>query len=210
LLRAAQSEAGEALADSSGTNYSEGPVVLMTDDDESTLISSAKNGDQSAFAKLVERYQRPVFNLALRITGDPDDAMDVTQTSFIKAYDGLSSFDPARPFFSWIYRIGVNESLNWTRKNRRTESLPEHLEVEAPGDDPERALVRKQSERQVLEAIQCLSEEQRAVVVLCHFRGLRYREMAEILEIPVDLVRSRLFSARRRLRQLMTESGEQQ
>ncbi len=179
----------------------------MVRDEDADLVRAALDGDGDAFGQLVARYQQPLYNLALRITGDVDDAMDITQASFVKAYDGLAAFDPSRPFFSWLYRIGVHESLNWVRRDRKVERLPENFDGSATGDDPEQALARKQDDLQISGALLQLSAEHRAVVTLRHFQGLDYRETAEALGISVDLVRSRLFAARRRLRELLAALG---
>ena len=86
---------------------------------DSSLVIDTLNGDREAFGRLVEKYERRIFNLALRICGDYEDAMDVTQTVFVKAFNRLGSFDPSRKFFSWLYRMGVNESLNQVKRQSR-------------------------------------------------------------------------------------------
>ena len=100
---------------------------MMIERDEQELVERAKQGDSRAFEKLVQAYERVIFNLALRMTNDREDARDIAQTVFVKAYQGLKGFDPKYRFFSWIYRIGVNESLNHRGRNRRHEELDEGL-----------------------------------------------------------------------------------
>jgi len=154
-------------------------------------------GDPSAFSTLVERYQGVLFNLALRTVGDHDDAQDVTQSAFVKAYRKLDTFDPSHRFFSWIYRITLNESLNARNARRSFDSIPDT--IAAPEPDALEEIARDERRHQLNSAIRDLPELYRRVVELRHRSELSYREIAEALEIPEKTVKSRLFSARRRL-----------
>ncbi|MDX1501799.1 MAG: sigma-70 family RNA polymerase sigma factor [Thermoanaerobaculia bacterium] len=172
---------------------------------DSDLVQATLNGDSGAFAQLVGRYDRKIYNLALRVTGDPQDAMDATQSAFLKAYDHLDDFDPSRRFFSWIYRIGLNEALGLVR--HRTRYVP--LEADPPQRraDPEQETAGRETGREIRWALGQLSAEQRAVMVLRHLHGLTYQEMSQVVGVPVGRVKSRLFAARTRLRQLLHEKG---
>jgi RNA polymerase sigma-70 factor (ECF subfamily) len=179
----------------------------MSNGDENGLIQEALGGRREAFDELVRRYQGPVFNLALRITGDADDAMDVTQATFLKAYDRLDRFDPSRRFFSWLYRIGVHEALNFRAQRSRRAGVPLDFEVGSAVDDPERELERKQGDALVAAALRRLRPNERALIALRHFQGLGYDEISETLELTTSQVKSRLFDARRRLRELWAALG---
>jgi RNA polymerase sigma-70 factor (ECF subfamily) len=157
-------------------------------------------GDASAFEPLVLRYQRVLFTAALRLLGNSEDARDATQNAFVRAYERLDTFDPSRRFFSWIYRIAVNESLNLRRAAHPHEPLPETLETGA--DALARVEARELSER-VQAALMTLTPEYREVVVMRHFVDLSYEEIADMLGIPEKTVKSRLFSARQRLAPLL-------
>lgn len=167
------------------------------------LVQACLSGDAGAFASLVDSYQGQVYNVALQITGSRDDAMDVTQSAFVKAYEKLASFDLDRRFFSWLYRIAVNEALNLRRRRGRESSLPSDL-VEL-ASDPEADVSRAETARLLHLALRELTPRHRAVVVLKHLQGLSYREIADILGVPEKTVKSRLFSARQRLRAILSE-----
>jgi RNA polymerase sigma-70 factor (ECF subfamily) len=164
-------------------------------------------GDQRAFAELVERYQRVLFNLAARIVSDPEDARDLTQTVFVKAYRNLGSFDQDRRFFSWIYRIMINESLSLVRRRRPQEPLNEFLL--APGRTPEEHSEQEEAVRMVRSAVMELSAEHRDAIVLRHFLHFSHREISEALSVPEKTVKSRLHSARQRLVQILGRHGIQ-
>ena len=137
-----------------------------------------------------------LFNVALRILGDYDEASDATQDAFVKTYQALPRFDQSRRFFSWIYRILVNECLNAKRARRPHEPLGEDLVAPAsPGAD----LESTERRQRVRAAILALSPEYRAVIALRHFAAMSYADMAVALDLPVKTVRSRLYTARQRL-----------
>ena len=172
-------------------------------EDERNLIRRCLEGDAAAFEPLVERYHRPLFRVAARMLGDREEARDVTQTAFLKAYVGLASCDGDRRFFSWIYRIVVNECLNTLRSRRSVQPVPL--------DDGQ--LTRAAAPRDTLEAVERharirgallqLTAEQRDVIVMRHFAELSYEEIAAQAGIPEKTVKSRLFSARQRLCELL-------
>ena len=169
------------------------------------LVNACLSGDTTAFGSLVDTYEGKLYNAALRITGSRDDAMDVTQSAFVKAYEKLNTFDPSYRFFSWIYRITVNEALNLIK--RRGRDAPLHADTEAPIANPELATSDAETVRTIYLSLDELSPEQRAVVVLKHLEGMSYREIADVLEIPEKRVKSRLFTARQLLRSLLVERG---
>jgi RNA polymerase sigma-70 factor (ECF subfamily) len=169
------------------------------------LVNACLAGDRNAFAQLVDSYQRQLFNATYRVTGSWDDAMDATQTAFIKAYEKLHTYDTGHRFFSWIYRIALNEALNLLGR-RRSVSL---VDVSAPATDPdpEQAYQEAETSRRVQEALMQLASRHRVILVLRHFHGLSYREIAEVVGIPEKTVKSRLFTARQRLRTVLLDRG---
>lgn len=133
------------------------------------------------------------------------DAEDVTQTVFLNAFVKLRTYDPSYRFFSWIYRMTVNESLNVLKRRKRTVTLEDEADIPAPGAAPDRAT---EVQDRVGKALMRLKPDDRAVVVLRHFVSFSYEEIADVLEIPVRTVKSRLFTARERLRLTLRERVE--
>jgi len=169
----------------------------MTGREDSSLVKDCTQGRPEAFDVLVDRYYKVLFNVALRIVGDSEEARDITQTTFMKAYEKLHTYDPKYKFFSWIYRIAVNESLNTTGRRRPSEPLD--VQLVARGDTPEQIFEKNRLHETIQAALMKLSIEQRQVVVLRHFGDLSYRDIASALAIPEKTVKSRLFTARRQL-----------
>ena len=165
------------------------------DDLDRALVRRYLNGERAAGDELVNRFHRSVFNVALRMLGNVQDAEDVTQTAFGNAFAALDSYDPKYRFFSWIYRMTVNESLN-TLKRRRDLALDGSFDVSAAGGASE-----SDAEDRVGRALLELKPDDRAVVVLRHFVSFSYEEISNVLEVPVKTVKSRLFTARERLRE---------
>lgn len=158
------------------------------------------DGERAAGDELVNRYHRSVFNVALRMLGNVQDAEDVTQTTFGNAFAALDSYDPKYRFFSWIYRMTVNESLNTLKRRRNVVWLDGNFDVPAAGGASESAT---DAEDRVGRALLELKPDDRAVVVLRHFVSFSYEEISDVLGVPVNTVKSRLFTARERLRQLL-------
>ena len=166
------------------------------DDLDRTLVRRYLDGERAAGDELVNRYHRSVFNVALRMLGNVQDAEDVTQTTFGNAFAALDSYDPKYRFFSWIYRMTVNESLNTLKRRRNVVSLDGSFDL--PAGDSQSA---SEAEDSVGRALLELKPDDRAVIVLRHFVSFSYHEIAEVLGVPVKTVKSRLFTARDRLRQ---------
>jgi RNA polymerase sigma-70 factor (ECF subfamily) len=177
----------------------------MSEDDEAALIERAMAGDGRAFGELVGRYERLVFNVALRMVNHREDARDLTQTVFIKAYAKLQTFDRRHKFFSWIYRITINESLNHLSRRRRHEELDDQLVSE--DRSPEERLDGSESEGLVQAALMELAEDHRQAIILRHFLDLSHREMSGVLNIPEKTVKSRLYTARQVLGDVLRRRG---
>jgi RNA polymerase sigma-70 factor, ECF subfamily len=177
----------------------------MSDRKDEDLVRSCLHGDQRAFAEVVSRYQKPLFNLALRMTADPDDAKDVVQAAFVKAYEKLATYQHQYHFFSWLYRIAINESINFLRQRKRftplrEEILPDELQGEKTFQDPDVA-------EYLQIALMRIKLEYRTVIILRHFQELSYEEIAYILNLSVERVKSRLFTARGLLKQVLLKLG---
>ena len=167
-------------------------------DEDVLAVARCLQGDSAAFEAIVRRYERVLFGVARRMLGNYEDALDATQNAFIRAYEGLDQFDPERRFFSWIYRIAINECLNARRARRPDDPLPE--EMEAPAEGSPFAGVEKAERSLVIDAaLGRLSEDHRLVVVLRHFADLSYGEISDAIGVPEKTVKSRLFDARQRL-----------
>ena len=165
------------------------------------LVVACLEGDRSAFPELVDRYQIQIFNAAYRITGNRADAQDVAQAAFRKVFERLDQFDPKYRFFSWIYKICVNEALNLVGKQRPSQAID--VDVADSAADPEREAQASEIGRAIQLALLELKPALRVAIVLRHFRGLSYDEISEVIGVPVKTVRSRLFAARRELRRVL-------
>lgn len=177
------------------------------DMDDKSLIIACKNGDQHASAELIERFEGPVFNAAYRILGQLNDAEDVSQTVFMKVFENLDNFDPKYRLFSWVYRIAINESLNYASKQRSHADFSENQH--ASHSNVEQARDTAILGHQLGVALMQLSEDYRTVVVLKHVAGCSYEEISEILEVAEKTVRSRLYSARQKLQVLLLEPAQE-
>lgn len=187
----------------SGLYLEETPTAL--DEQDRALVRGHLEGQPEAAGGLVDRYQKRLFNLALRMVDNAQDAEDVTQTVFLNAFMKLRTFDPRYRFFSWIYRMTVNESLNVLKKRRKgTVSLEDAPDLAAPGAAADH---ETEAQDRVGQALQQLKPDDRAVLVLKHFVFFSYEEIADVLEIPVKTVKSRLFTARERLGIALQEHG---
>ena len=170
-------------------------------------VARCLGGDLAAFEPLVSRYERVLFRVAFRLTGEYEDARDATQNAFVKAFEQLHRYDGKRKFFSWIYRIAVNECLNLRRSRRPQEALTERFDG-ADAHGPFEALAQAEARGRIDRALAHLSFEYREVIALRHFAELSYEEMADAIGVPEKTVKSRLFSARQKLAGLLGVAGD--
>ena len=154
---------------------------------------------------LVARYEKPVFNLARRMVSDPDDAADITQNVFVKVFLRIDTYKPDYNLFSWIYRIAVNESLNFLDGRNRRNAL--RYEPPTVQKTPEEDVGLSESSELIQRALERMTVDQRIVIVLKHLLLLPYREIATILGITEKTVKSRLFTARQVLKERLVERG---
>jgi RNA polymerase sigma-70 factor (ECF subfamily) len=191
----------------------EDPTASVVTDDR-VFVARALEGDESAFAILVQRYQRGLYNLAVRMVRDRELARDLTQDIFIRVHRSLGKYDPTYPFTSWIYRVGTNLCIDWIRKRKLDtvsldapmrigdeESAPR--EVEDTEQDPERDLENRERMALLAEAMAKLPASHRLVLLLRHQRELSYDEIARTLDIPLGTVKARIHRAREAFRRIL-------
>jgi RNA polymerase sigma-70 factor (ECF subfamily) len=173
--------------------------------DDSVLITRHLAGDSSAFDEIVTRYERRVWAICLRMTGDVEDARDASQDAFITAFRSLGSFRGDAQLGTWLHRVAVNASLDVIRRRtrRRTEALDENLEQASDEPGPDEAAERASRAAEVHRALARLAPDHRTVIVLHDLQGLQYPEVAEVLDVPVGTVKSRLHRARLELARLL-------
>ena len=174
------------------------------EDEDRALVARYQGGDREAFTELVVRYQGPVYNAAFWIVRKAEDASDISQTVFLKVAERIEDYDPQYKFFSWIYRIAINESLNLLRRKAHEDELDdEGALVGADSVDPQWQLSAAQRTRRVQAALMSMAANDRLVLTLRHFSECSYQEIAQILDVGEKTVKSRLFEARQRLRRLL-------
>ncbi len=177
----------------------------MNEPDDKTLMEQCIKGNRQAFETLLVRYEKPVYNAAYRMLHSRDDARDVTQTVFLKVYENLDQYDSKHRFFSWAYRIALNESINVLKKTNRLEPLDTDTISDTRG--PEQQATSDQLSEGVQTALMAINSDYRAIVILKHFIGCSYSEISEILDVPEKTVKSRLYTARQRLRAQLERNG---
>jgi RNA polymerase sigma factor (sigma-70 family) len=184
--------------------------------DENELVRLAAKGDDRAFEKLVELYEKRIYTTALRMTGNPDDAYDISQETFIRVYRSLKGFKGDAKFSTWVYRIVTNLCIDFNRKSKRIKQVPlENNDEEEPFTitisddrfDPERNLERSEIVRAINKALGSLSDEHKEIFILRELDGLSYAEIAEVKMIEEGTVKSRLFRAREKLREALLGGG---
>ena len=174
-------------------------------DEDAQLIEAALGGQTDAFGRLVQKYQDRLYHAVAHMMGSKDDAQDVVQDAFVQAFVKLDTFRGKAAFYTWLYRIAFNASVSRRRRQKPTVSVERSREVagEEPSENtpPEERMQQQERAEQVQAALTRLSEEHRQVLVLREMEGCDYDTIAEILELPVGTVRSRLHRARLQLRE---------
>jgi RNA polymerase sigma-70 factor (ECF subfamily) len=176
---------------------------------EEVLVGQSAAGDELAYGKLVKRYQSRLFNFVRSMLRNEELAEDITQESFVKAFYSLSKLKNPASFKSWLFRIANNNTLDYLRKKRLPQvDVDEHLRESYVDDrgNPEEGVVSGARTKHIHEALGALKEDQKAILVMCDLEGLSYQEIAEVLKIPFGTVQSRIFYARRKLREHLNTS----
>lgn len=186
--------------------------------DDNRLIAECLNGRTAAFGELVRRYQDRLYNAVYHLVGNAEDAQDVLQEAFLNAYQSLESFEGKSLFFTWLYRITWNTAMSLKRKHRVVLSIEVGREegngCAEPLDgsefsQPGLALEKAEQGRRIHDALNRMSSEHRAVLVLKDMEGQKYEAIAEILQVPIGTIRSRLHRARLELRELLEKQDRE-
>lgn len=191
----------------------------MSEIDEKNVILRAVNGDADAFEQLVRTYQTPIYNLCLRMTGNPEDAADLSQEAFVKAWRNLGSFQFESAFSTWLYRLASNTCLDFLRSLKRRPQVSltvedddgeaQTLDVPDPAPTPEEAAITKEEHALLAQAMQALDEQQRQILTLRVVNELSYAEIAEVMGIKEGTVKSRLARTRDALRKILHQNGNE-
>jgi RNA polymerase sigma-70 factor (ECF subfamily) len=181
------------------------------------LVARSTGGDLDSFNQLVVRWERPIYALAYRVIGREEDARDVCQETFLRAFRALGGFKGQAKFSSWLYRIALNLCRDWIRRERRAPvaQAPEGMDLielageTSPSDSVEELVARREIGRAVARAMATLPEEQRTAIILKEYHGLTFQEIADMLECPLSTVKTRLYQGLSVLRRQLARTGVQ-
>lgn len=179
------------------------------------LVARSMGGDLDSFNQLVLRWERPIYALAYRVIGREEDARDVAQETFLRAFRALGGFKGQAKFSSWLYRITLNLCRDWIRRERRTpvSQAPEGIDIielageATPSESVEDLVSRKQLGQAVSKAMALLPEDQRTAIILKEYHGLTFQEIADLLDCPLSTVKTRLYQGLSVLRKQLHEAG---
>jgi RNA polymerase sigma-70 factor (ECF subfamily) len=179
------------------------------------LVARSVDGDVDSFNQLVLRWERPIYALAYRVIGREEDARDVAQETFLRAFRALKGFKGQAKFSSWLYRITLNLCRDWIRREKRTPiaHAPEGVDLielageETPSETIEELVGRRQLGRAVSKAMAMLPEEQRTAIILKEYHGLTFQEIAELLDCPLSTVKTRLYQGLNVIRKQLQQAG---
>jgi RNA polymerase sigma-70 factor (ECF subfamily) len=186
----------------------------MASSDEE-LVARSMGGDLDSFNQLVLRWERPIYALAYRVIGREEEARDVAQETFLRAFRALKGFKGQAKFSSWLYRITLNLCRDWIRRERRTPvaQMPEGVDLvelageETPSESIEELIGRRQLGRAVSKAMATLPEEQRTAIILKEYHGLTFQEIADLLDCPLSTVKTRLYQGLSVVRKQLQAAG---
>jgi RNA polymerase sigma-70 factor (ECF subfamily) len=179
------------------------------------LVARSRGGDAESFNQLVVRWERPIYALAYRVIGREEDARDVCQETFLRAFRALGGFKGQAKFSSWLYRIALNLCRDWIRRQRRTPvaEAPEGVDLldlaaeQAPSESVEELVARRELGRAVAKAMAALPEDQRTAIILKEYHGLTFQEIADLLGCPLSTVKTRLYQGLTVLRRQLERAG---
>lgn len=187
-------------------------ALTITDEE---LVARSMDGDVDSFNQLIKRWERPIYALAYRTLGREEDARDVCQETFLRAYRAINGFKGQAKFSSWLYRIALNLCRDWMRRQRRTPTVqaPEDVDLadlaaeRGPSESIETLVGRRQLGRAVAAAMATLPEEQRTAIVLKEYHGLTFQEIAEMQGVPLSTVKTRLYQGLSVVRRQLEKGG---
>jgi len=179
------------------------------------LVARSIGGDLDSFNQLVLRWERPIYALAYRVIGREEDARDVAQETFLRAYRALSGFKGQAKFSSWLYRITLNLCRDWIRRERRAPVMqaPEGVDIielageATPSESIEDLVTRRQLGRAVGRVMSLLPDEQRTAIIMKEYHGLTFQEIADLLDCPLSTVKTRLYQGLSVLRKQLQDAG---
>ena len=178
---------------------------------DAELIERVQKGDTRCFGELVSRYQDQVFGMAFRLVRGEKDAEDIAQEAFLRAYRGLEGFRKDSTFSTWLYRITWNLCTDWLRRNRKPGRTPVAIDDEAGLADGrvdlEQGLLAEEERKKVRAALDRLDDKYRTVLVLLYYQRMSYDQISAVLEVPMKTVETRLYRARKLLRESLLEAG---
>ncbi len=177
----------------------------MNETDDATLVQKCIQGNVKAFEVLVDKYQKPIFNAALRICNDFDSAEDIAQAAFVKAFEKLESYNPKFKFFSWMYRIVINEALNFLHQGKNLLELDEN--IISKQETPDQVFEQTELSEKIRDALMHIEPDYRILIELRHFQNCSYNEIGYIMNIPEKTVKSRLYTARQALGKILIKTG---
>jgi RNA polymerase sigma-70 factor (ECF subfamily) len=186
--------------------------LTVTDEE---LVARSVDGDAESFNQLIRRWERPIYALAYRVLGREEDARDVCQDTFLRAFRALGGFKGQAKFSSWLYRIALNLCRDWMRRQRRapTVQMPEDVDVaefaaaHGPTESIEALVARRELGRAVAVAMATLPEEQRTAIVLKEYHGLTFQEIADLQGCPLSTVKTRLYQGLSVVRRQLEQGG---
>ena len=196
-------------------NSGRSPRLVRTPWTDEELVARSVAGDADSFNQLILRWERPIYALAYRTIGREEDARDIVQDTFLRAYRALPGFKGQAKFSSWLYRIALNLCRDWVRKQRRTPtvSVPEGVELcdlaseQGPVESIEDLVARREMSRAVAQAMTHLPEEQRTAIILKEYHGLTFQEIADLQGCPLSTVKTRLYQGLSVLRRALEQGG---
>jgi RNA polymerase sigma-70 factor (ECF subfamily) len=191
------------------------PRLIRTAWTDEELVTRSMNGDVDSFNQLVVRWERPIYALAYRTIGREEDARDIVQDTFLRAFRALPGFKGQAKFSSWLYRIALNLCRDWMRKQRRTPTvpMPEHVDLvelaseQGPVESIEDLVARREMSRAVALAMKHLPDEQRTAIILKEYHGLTFQEIADLQGCPLSTVKTRLYQGLSVLRRQLEEDA---
>ena len=169
--------------------------------DDNVLVKECLKGNKKSFEEIVEKYYKTIFRLSFRITRDHDNAEEITQSAFVKAYEKLDSYNSRYKFFSWLYRITVNEAINFSKRERNYEEISERYS--GTDREPDKIYEKIELKKKINEALMELDILYRLPVVLKHLFDYSYKELSYVLDVPEKTVKSRLFTGRQLLKDIL-------
>ena len=173
----------------------------MVEKDDKKIIEEVLSGDLDAFGILIERYQQSIFRMILRMTGNSAEAEELTQSVFVKVYSNLTQFNPKYKFFSWLYRIALNEALNYLKSRKNISAI--NVNTSVTHENPEVIFHKKERKEALEQAIMELNPMERTLIVLKYYQEMSYKEISNVTGLSVKKVKSRLFTGRKKLKELV-------